>query len=53
MATFDVFRGYLTTDIKNKVEVLNSEITIISDGMTSQLQVLHMVVNKDNFRKEK
>lgn len=55
MLVLDAFRSHLTTGVKEKIEALNSDLVIIPGGMTSQLQVLDVVVNKpfkDNLRKE-
>uniref|UniRef100_A0A8C4T4I5 DDE-1 domain-containing protein n=1 Tax=Erpetoichthys calabaricus TaxID=27687 RepID=A0A8C4T4I5_ERPCA len=55
MVVLDAFRGHLTSGVKEKIETLNSDLVIIPGGMTSQLQVLDVVVNKpfkDNLRKE-
>ena len=55
MLVLDAFRGHLTEPIKSQVRAMNGDLVIIPGGMTSQLQVLDIVVNKpfkDNLRKK-
>ncbi|KAM3597912.1 uncharacterized protein V6R79_011098 [Siganus canaliculatus] len=50
----DAFHGNLTEPVKKRLRSMNGDIVIIPGGMTSQLQVLDVVVNKpfkDNLRK--
>uniref|UniRef100_A0A1A7X7M9 HTH CENPB-type domain-containing protein n=1 Tax=Iconisemion striatum TaxID=60296 RepID=A0A1A7X7M9_9TELE len=50
----DAFRGHLTDAVKTQVRKMNGDLVIIPGGMTSQLQVLDVVVNKpfkDNLRR--
>jgi hypothetical protein len=47
--------GHLSEEMKVKFERKNYDLVVISDGMTSQLQPLHVLVNKpfkDYLRKE-
>lgn len=46
MLTLDSFRGHLTEAVKNKIKDLNTDLVVIPGGMTSQLQVLDVAVNK-------
>ena len=46
MLILDAFKGHLTELVKEKVRKLNCDLVIIPGGMTSQLQVLDVVVNK-------
>ena len=41
-----IFHGHTTEKIKKLVAEMNTDLVIISGGMTSQLQVLDVVVNK-------
>lgn len=55
MLALDAFRGHLTPQVKKEVEAMNTDLVIIPGGMTSQLQVLDVVVNKpfkDHMRKK-
>ncbi|KAK0153232.1 Pogo transposable element with KRAB domain [Merluccius polli] len=55
MLVLDAFRGHLTEPVKSQVRAMNGDLVIIPGGMTSQLQVLDVVVNKpfkDNLRKK-
>uniref|UniRef100_A0A672HC27 HTH CENPB-type domain-containing protein n=1 Tax=Salarias fasciatus TaxID=181472 RepID=A0A672HC27_SALFA len=55
MLVLDAFRGHLTEPVKKQLRSMNGDIVIIPGGMTSQLQVLDVVVNKpfkDNLRKK-
>ncbi|KAJ8367215.1 hypothetical protein AAFF_G00324280 [Aldrovandia affinis] len=54
MLVLDAFRGHLTEPVKKQVKAMNGDLVIIPGGMTSQLQVLDVVVNKpfkDHLRK--
>ena len=54
MLVLDAFRGHLTEPVKTQLRKMNGDLVIIPGGMTSQLQVLDVVVNKpfkDNLRK--
>uniref|UniRef100_A0A671NPD7 HTH CENPB-type domain-containing protein n=1 Tax=Sinocyclocheilus anshuiensis TaxID=1608454 RepID=A0A671NPD7_9TELE len=54
MLILDAFRGHLTSPVKEQLRAMNGDLVIIPGGMTSQLQVLDVVVNKpfkDNLRK--
>jgi hypothetical protein len=47
MLVLDAFKGHLTEKVKTVASnQLNTDLVIIPGGMTSQLQVLHVVVNK-------
>jgi hypothetical protein len=47
MLVLDAFRGHLTEKVKTVASnQLNTDLVIIPGGMTSQLQVLDVVVNK-------
>ncbi|KAJ8386439.1 hypothetical protein AAFF_G00170360 [Aldrovandia affinis] len=46
MLVLDAFRGHLTEPVKKQVKAMNGDLVIIPGGMTSQLQVLDVVVNK-------
>ena len=46
MLVLDAFKGHLTTKVKTKIASLKSDLVVIPGGMTSQLQVLDVVVNK-------
>ena len=51
----DSYRAHLTEGVKKTVKQMKSDLVIIPGGMTSQLQVLDVVVNKpfkDNLRKQ-
>uniref|UniRef100_A0AAQ5X707 HTH CENPB-type domain-containing protein n=1 Tax=Amphiprion ocellaris TaxID=80972 RepID=A0AAQ5X707_AMPOC len=55
MLILDAFRGHLSDPVKKQVKAMNGDLVIIPGGMTSQLQVLDVVVNKpfkDNLRKK-
>ena len=55
MLVLDAFRGHLTEPVKKQLRDMNGDLVIIPGGMTSQLQVLDVVVNKpfkDNLRQE-
>lgn len=50
----DAFHGHLTEPVKTQLRKMNGDLVILPGGMTSQLQVLDVVVNKpfkDNLRK--
>jgi hypothetical protein len=48
MAVLDVFKGHLVPEIKAAItgSSMNTDIVVIPEGMTSQLQVLDVMVNK-------
>lgn len=46
MLILDSFRGHTTDDVKNKLKSMHSDMVTIPGGMTSQLQVLDVCVNK-------
>lgn len=46
MLVLDAFKGHLTPDVKSKTASLKSDLVVIPGGLTSQLQVLDVVVNK-------
>jgi hypothetical protein len=48
MLVLDAFKGHLTPDVKATITggSINIDLVVIPDGMTSQLQVLVVVVNK-------
>jgi hypothetical protein len=47
MLTLDAFKDQLTEKVKDGAPyLLNTDLVVIPGGMTSQLQVLDMVVNK-------
>jgi hypothetical protein len=47
MLVWDAFKGHLTEKVKSVASnLLNTDLVIIPGGMTSQLQVLDVVVNK-------
>ena len=55
MLVLEAFRGHLTAKVKRLVATLHTDLVIIPGGMTSQLQVLDVSVNKpfkDHMRKE-
>uniref|UniRef100_A0A3Q2X9R6 Pogo transposable element derived with KRAB domain n=2 Tax=Hippocampus comes TaxID=109280 RepID=A0A3Q2X9R6_HIPCM len=55
MLILDAFSGLLSDPVKKQVKAMNGDLVIIPGGMTSQLQVLDVVVNKpfkDNLRKK-
>lgn len=55
MLILDAFCGHLSDPVKKQVKAMNGDLVIIPGGMTSQLQVLDVVVNKpfkDNLRKK-
>ena len=55
MLVLGAFHGHLTEPVKGQVRAMNGDLVIIPGGMTSQLQVLDVVVNKpfkDNLRKK-
>uniref|UniRef100_A0A8C9ZJZ3 Pogo transposable element derived with KRAB domain n=1 Tax=Sander lucioperca TaxID=283035 RepID=A0A8C9ZJZ3_SANLU len=54
MLVLDASRGHLMEPVKTQLRKMNGDLVIIPGGMTSQLQVLDVVVNKsfkDNLRK--
>ncbi|KAJ8868409.1 hypothetical protein PR048_029925 [Dryococelus australis] len=53
MFILDFFEGHLTPDVKKTAQDLNTDLVDIPEGMTSQLQVLYVAVNKpfkDNLK---
>jgi hypothetical protein len=47
MLVLDAFKGHLTEKVKTVASnLLNTDLVIIPEGMTSQLQVLDVVINK-------
>lgn len=46
MLVLDAFRGHLTPQVKKVLEDGHTDLVVIPGGMTSQLQVLDVVVNK-------
>ena len=54
MLVLDAFRRHSTEPVKTQLRKMNGDLVIVPGGMTSQLQVLDVVVNKpfkDNLRK--
>uniref|UniRef100_A0A1A8EKZ1 DDE-1 domain-containing protein n=1 Tax=Nothobranchius korthausae TaxID=1143690 RepID=A0A1A8EKZ1_9TELE len=54
MLNMDAFHGDLTDAVKVQVRKMNGDLVIIPGGMTSQPQLLDVVVNKpfkDNLRR--
>jgi hypothetical protein len=45
MLAVDAFQGHVTGKVKSQASQLNKEPMVISGSMTSQLQVLDVVVN--------
>jgi hypothetical protein len=46
MLVLDAFKGYLTQEAKGEIRKANTDLVVIHGGMTSQLQVSDVVVNK-------
>ena len=46
MLILDAFYSHATEKIKKQVAEMNTDLVIIPGGMTSQLQVLDVVINK-------
>ena len=48
MPVFDAFQGHVTPEIKVTItgRSINTDLMVIPGGMTSQLQVLNIVVKK-------
>jgi hypothetical protein len=42
----DAFKSHLTPEVKSAIHAMNTDLVVISGGMTLQLQVLVAVVNK-------
>jgi hypothetical protein len=42
----DAFKGHLTPEVKFAIHAMNTDLLVIPGGMTSQLQVLDVAVNK-------
>lgn len=55
LLSLDAYRGHLTDPVKLAIKNTNSDLVTIPGGMTSQLQVLDVSINKpfkDHLRKE-
>jgi hypothetical protein len=55
MLVLDAFRGHLPEELEIKLTRKNCDFVLIPDGMSSQFQLLDVLVNKpfkDNLRKE-
>ncbi|KAM7303791.1 putative POGO family transposase [Ixodes scapularis] len=55
MLVLDAFRGHLTDEVKNAIREAKSDLFVILGGTTSQLQPLHVCINKpfkDRVRRE-
>jgi len=46
MLVLDAFKRHLTQEVKGEMRKVNTDLIVIPGGMTSQLQVLDVVVNK-------
>jgi hypothetical protein len=46
MLVLDAFKRHLTQEVKGEMRKVHTDLIVISGGMTSQLQVLNMVVSK-------
>ena len=46
MLVLDSFRGHLTKEVKDVIAKCNIDLVVIPGGMTSQLQAMYVVVNK-------
>lgn len=46
MLVLDAFKGHLTPQVKKEINNSNTDLVVIPGGMTSQLQVLDVMVNK-------
>jgi hypothetical protein len=46
MLVLDSFKGQLTQKVAEEMRKANTDIVVIPGGMTSQLQVLDVVINK-------
>jgi hypothetical protein len=46
MLALDSFKGHLTQQVKAEMRKANTDLVMITGGMTSRLQVLDVVVNK-------
>jgi hypothetical protein len=46
MVVLDAFKGYVTQELKGEIRKTNTALVTIPGGMTSQLQVLDVAVNK-------
>jgi hypothetical protein len=42
----DAFKGHLTLEVTSAIHAMNSDLVVIPGGLTSQLQVLDVIVNK-------
>lgn len=53
MLVLDAFKGHLTPQVKEEINNAKTDLVVIPGGMTSQLQVLDVMVNKpfkDNLK---
>jgi hypothetical protein len=46
MLVLDSFKGHLTQQVEEEMRKANTDLVVIPGGMTSQLQVLYVVINK-------
>jgi hypothetical protein len=46
MLVLDAFKGHLPPEVKSMIHAMNTDLVVVPGGMTSQLQVLDVVVNK-------
>jgi hypothetical protein len=46
MLVLDAFKGYLSPEVKSAIHAMNTDLVVTPGGMTSQLHVLDVVVNK-------
>jgi hypothetical protein len=46
MLVLDAFKGHLTPELRSVIHAMNTDLVVIPGGITSQLQVLEVVVNK-------
>jgi hypothetical protein len=46
MLVLNAFKGHLTPEVKFANHAMNTDLMVIPGGMTTQLQVLDVVVNK-------
>jgi hypothetical protein len=42
----DAFKGHLIPEVRSAIHALNTDLVVIPGGMTSQFQVLDVIVNK-------
>jgi hypothetical protein len=45
MLVSDAFKGHLTQEVKEEIRKPYTDLVLIPGGMTSQVQVLHVVIN--------